>query len=131
MKTYCTVHVIAQNASGEFIVLQRAKHRSSPGKWNCITGYIEERESAEDAAVRELKEETNLEGTLVKTAEPYWKDSRDTRWIVIPSLIKISNIEELKIDENESQAYKWITPKDEIVKNSEALTISLKQLNID
>lgn len=131
MKTFCTVHTIAQNNEGKFLVLKRAKHRSSPGKWNCITGFVQERESAEEAALRELKEETNLEGDLIKTAAPYLKDSKETRWIVIPSLVKVKNEKDFKMDEEESQDYKWIDTSDDIVKNSEALSTSLNKLGLD
>jgi ADP-ribose pyrophosphatase YjhB (NUDIX family) len=129
MKTYCTVHVIATH-NNKFLVLQRAKDRSHPGSWNCITGFIEEREAAEDAAPRELKEERNLEGKLIRTAEPYWKDSPEKRWIVVPSLVEVDNVGDLDIDEIESQDYKWIEYDDEIVKDSEALKTSLKQLEL-
>ena len=88
MKTYVTVHAIAINKKGEALVLQRAKHRSSPDKWNCVTGYIQDRESAEEAALRELKEETNLVGKIIKTTEPFWVDSGKIRLVVITSLIK-------------------------------------------
>jgi len=71
MKTYSTVHVIAQNKKGEILLLQRASHRSDPGTWNCITGYIQERESAEDTALRELVEETHLTGRLSEQASHF------------------------------------------------------------
>src|SRR3989344_8846672 len=121
MKTYITVHAVAVNNTNEYLVLQRAVHRSDPGKWNCVTGYIKDREAAEEAALQELKEETNLEGKIIKTTEPFWVDSGEVRWVVISSLIKIANESKLKIDEGESQAYKWIKTGDPIVKNSVGL----------
>ena len=95
MKTYMTVHVIAMK-DGKFLLLQRAKHRTNPGTWNVVTGHVREKESAEDAALRELKEETNLEGKLVKTGEPFWVDQGDIRWIVVPSLINTDDISHLR-----------------------------------
>jgi 8-oxo-dGTP pyrophosphatase MutT (NUDIX family) len=112
------------------LILQRALHRSSPGKWNHVTGYIQERESAEEAALRELKEETNLEGEIVKTTEPFWVDSGDTRWVVISSLIEVSNEDEIKVDENESQAYEWIDLSDERVSKSNGMRESFKELGL-
>src|SRR3990172_9780606 len=108
MKTYITVHAVAVNNTNEYLVLQRANHRSNPGKWNCVTGYVKDREPAEEAALRELKEETNLSGEIIKTTEPFWVDNKRIRWVVISSLIRIKDTSEFKIDESESQSYKWI-----------------------
>lgn len=130
MKTYATVHVIAQNQSGEFLLLQRAKHRSSPGTWNCITGYIEERESAEDAALRELKEETNLEGKLIRTGEPHWSDHENSRYIIVPSLVEIGNGDQLRVDEGESQSHAWVTVDDERVQSKPSLMQSLRSVGL-
>ena len=50
MKTYCTVHAIAINKGGKYLITQRGKGNSI-GDWRPVSGFIEERESAEDAAV--------------------------------------------------------------------------------
>ncbi len=130
MKTFVTVHALAVNDSGEYLVLQRATHRRNPGAWNCVTGYLQDRESAEEAALRELVEETNLEGEIIKTTEPFWIEDGDVRWVIISSLIKVSDTSEMIIDSNESQNYKWIKLDDEIVEKSEGLKSSLRELGI-
>ena len=71
MKTFFGIHAVAINEKGEYLLLQRANHRKRPGEWNVVTGHVQDRESAEEAALRELKEETNLEGEILKTAEPF------------------------------------------------------------
>jgi len=125
-----TVHAVAVNKNGEYLVLQRAKHRSNAGSWNCVTGFIRDRESAQNAALRELKEETNLSGKIIKTTKPFCVDIDDVRWVVISSLIKADNISELKVDKNESQNYKWIRPSDKIVEESKGLKASFVELGI-
>jgi len=130
MRTLITVHAIVVNDNNEILVLQRAKHRSAPGTWNCVTGYVQDRESAEEAALRELKEETNLNGDIKKTTAPFWVDIGDTRWVVISSLINVTGISSLKIDEGETQSYKWIRTDDAIVSESEGLKESLTQLGL-
>lgn len=128
MKTFTTIHAVARNSEGKHLILQRAQHRTNPGKWNFITGYLKERESAEDAALRELKEETNLEGKIIKTTLPWWRDHQDERFIIVTSLIEISNESDLIIDPNESQAYQWVSPDEEIVKNSSVMSEDFRQL---
>lgn len=130
METFVTVHAVAANDVGEYLVLQRADHRSDPGLWNFATGFIQDRESAEKAALRELKEETNLEGEIIKTTEPFWVDTNDKRWVIVASLIKVSDTSQLKIDESESKAYKWIKPDDPIVSQSKGLEASFEGLGI-
>jgi len=130
MKTNFTVHAVAQNSAGKYLLLQRAVHRTNPGSWNCITGFVQERESAEEAALRELKEETNLTGQIVKTSLPFWREHDDTRWVVVSSLVKIENETELKIDPSESSDYKWVLPTDDLAKSSAAFQASLKNLGI-
>lgn len=130
MKTVATIHAIAQNDAGDILLLQRAQHRDRPAKWNCITGFIQERESAEDAAMRELKEETNLAGNLIKTSTPHWVEHDETRWIIVPSLISVSNIEKLQIDKTESQAHKWIRSDDPTIQPTSSLHTSLIKLGL-
>lgn len=130
MKTFFTVHAVVINRSGEYLILQRANHRTNPGSWNVITGHVQERESAEDAALRELKEETNLEGETIETTEPFWVDTEDKRWVVVSSLIKVKDVDSLKIDPNESSDYRWIKSNDPIVNVSRGINLSFKKLNI-
>jgi 8-oxo-dGTP diphosphatase len=128
MKTFATVHAVARNSEGKYLILQRAQHRTNPGKWNFITGYIKEKESAEDAALRELKEETNLEGEIIKTTLPWWRDHEDKRFIIVTSLIQVTNESSLIVDQNESQAYKWISQNEEIIKSSSIISENFERL---
>ena len=130
MKTYITIHSVVVNDVGEYLVLQRANHRSNPGSWNFITGYIQDRESAEEAALRELKEETNLEGEIVKTTNPFWIEEDNIRWVIIASLISMNDTSKLKIDEQESQSCRWIKVDDLLIKQFFPLRKTLGELGI-
>ena len=130
MKTYSTVHVVATDGNDNYLILQRAEGRTNPGIWNVVTGYIKERESAEEAALRELKEETNLEGEIIKTTEPAWNDIGDIRWIIVTSLIKVNNLDQLKIDPGESQNFRWIKSSDPIIETSVGMKLSFTTLGL-
>ena len=130
MKTYFTIHAVALNRKGEILVLQRANDRTKPGIWNCVTGFVNERESAEDAALRELKEETNLKGVIVKTSEPYWSIKDDIRWVISPSLIKVDDTSDLIIDKKESKSFKWLKPNSAFIIKLSSLRKSLKMLEM-
>ena len=53
----------------EFLVLRRSPSRG--GYWHSVAGALEEGESYEDAAARELLEETGLEATPVDAGRPF------------------------------------------------------------
>jgi 8-oxo-dGTP pyrophosphatase MutT (NUDIX family) len=129
MKTFCTVHAIAKRADGKYLITQRGKG-GSIGDWRPVSGFIEERESAEDAAQRELKEETNLSGKLVQTTKPFWIDAGNIRWVVIASLIKVNEYESIKIDKSEILDYRWVDPNDPVIEKSKVLRKTLQELGI-
>jgi 8-oxo-dGTP pyrophosphatase MutT (NUDIX family) len=70
----------------EFLSLRRALNRRLPGMWQPVTGKVERRESAFDAARRELHEETGLESSrwhCLETASLYF-DPRHDRFTALP-----------------------------------------------
>jgi hypothetical protein len=66
----------------------------------------------------------------MKTTEPFWTDSGDKRWIMVSSLIKVRNIDELRVDPGESQNYRWIKPDDPVVETSVGMNLSFTKLGI-
>ncbi len=70
-----TVDVIIE--VGDRIVLVRRRH--PPPGWAIPGGFIDEGETAEDAAVREAQEETGLAVTLTALLGVYSDPSRDPR----------------------------------------------------
>ncbi len=56
----------------KFLLLKRADERERfAGKWEFPSGFIEEGETEEDAALRELEEETGLKGEFVRKGESF------------------------------------------------------------
>ncbi|HKM20221.1 MAG TPA: NUDIX hydrolase [Candidatus Dojkabacteria bacterium] len=129
MQTLITVHALIQYED-KYLVLKRSAHRSNPGYWNCVTGHIKEYESGEETAIREVKEETNLEGTIVKTAEPFVHMAGERRWIIFAYLVHVEDISNLKIDSNESEEYRWITKEDQMIKEYKGMEDTFKLLGI-
>jgi len=129
IKTYCTIHAIAINKDGKYLVTKRAKGLGI-GIWRPVSGYIRERESAEDAAVRELKEETNLDGKVVHTSKPFWADKDDRRFIVVALILAVNDVEEIKLDKSEASDYKWIDKNDLLIEKSYVLKRTMHKLGI-
>ena len=57
-----TMRGIIKNSDGEILIVKRhPKSRTAPDTWELPGGKVDEGESFDDALVREIKEETNLD----------------------------------------------------------------------
>ena len=71
-----TVDVIIEMEEGGIVLIQR---KNPPYGWALPGGYVDYGESLEDAAIREAKEETSLDVTLVRQFHTYSDPKRDER----------------------------------------------------
>jgi 8-oxo-dGTP diphosphatase len=71
-----TVDTIIELDSGGIVLVKR---KSPPPGWGLPGGFIEYGESAEDAAIREAREETSLQVQLVELFHVYSDPKRDPR----------------------------------------------------
>ncbi len=62
------------NSQNEILIAKRHQHLHQGGKWEFPGGKIEDGESAEQALIRELKEEVDLE---TNASEPFMTQSFD------------------------------------------------------
>jgi 8-oxo-dGTP diphosphatase len=116
MATYVAViGVVKLNSIGDerneddyILLLKRnAQRRTSPNKWQTPSGFINEGESAEEAILREVKEETALDGTIKKSGSVFEVIDQWARWIIIPFLILVKS-DKVIIDTKEHSEFKWI-----------------------
>jgi 8-oxo-dGTP diphosphatase len=108
MPTYVTVIGIVKLYDDRILLLKRnAKRRTSPNKWQTPSGFMKEGESAEEAVLREVKEETSLEGTITKCGNAFEIIDEWARWIIIPFLISVKS-DKVKIDAMEHSEFRWI-----------------------
>ena len=110
-KTYATVVGVVKFGEKILILKRNPNRHSSPNKWQPVSGFIGEREAAEDAALREVKEETGLDGKITNSGKVFEVIDDWGRWIIATFLISV-NSEKVKIDKKEHSEYKWIKPKE-------------------
>ncbi len=112
MKTYATVVGIVKFDDKILLLKRNGDRTTSPNLWQGVSGALKEREAAEDAVLREVKEETGLDGRIIKAGEIIDVSDEFGRWIVIPFLVSVDS-DDVMIDENEHTEFRWVSP-DEI-----------------
>ena len=109
MQTYVAVTGVVKLSDDDRILLLKrtAKRRTSPNKWQTPSGFIKENESAEEAVIREVKEETALEGIIIRCGNSFEVIDEWARWVIIPFLISVES-DNVIIDTSEHSEFKWI-----------------------
>ncbi|MDH4227267.1 MAG: NUDIX hydrolase [Deltaproteobacteria bacterium] len=75
-----TVDIIIEGPDGAIVLIKR---KNAPPGWALPGGFVDYGESVETAAVREAKEETSLEVTLIRQLHTYSAPERDPRFHTI------------------------------------------------
>jgi 8-oxo-dGTP diphosphatase len=109
MATYVAViGVVVKSCDDRILLLKRnAQRRTSPNKWQTPSGFLNEGESAEEAILREVKEETSLDGIIKKSGSAFEVVDEWARWIIVPFLISVKS-ESVVIDTKEHSEFRWV-----------------------
>lgn len=111
-KENCAGAVIYRKINGKYKYLLV---KVTNGNWGFSKGHIEPNESLKETAIREVKEETNLDIDIVdenKFFEEinyliYYENKKSIKNIVY-FLGKVNNVNNIRIDEYEIDEYKWL-----------------------
>lgn len=107
METFATVIGVVKYGEKILLLKRTLDRRSSPNKWQTPSGFMGEGEAAEDAVLREVKEETGLDGKIMKSGKVFEVTDNWGRWIIIPFLVSVDS-DEVKIDSKEHSKYNWV-----------------------
>jgi 8-oxo-dGTP diphosphatase len=108
MATYVAVIGVVKLDDDSILLLKRnAQRTTSPNKWQAPSGFMNEGESAEEAVLREVKEETSLDGTIKKSGSAFEVVDEWARWIIVPFLISVKS-DKVVIDTNEHSEFRWV-----------------------
>ena len=131
MKTYFVVTGVIKHKGKVLILKKGYDDYNYPGRWSFCSGFVREFEAAEDAVIREIKEETGLNAKILKKGSLLEvKDNKHKKaWIVVAFLCR-SEPGKVKLD-HENVAYRWISYKDiEKYKTVPGLEKDLKVLEL-
>jgi len=96
------------NLNDNYLIGKRAlKKKFSPGKWEFISGFVDLNEKPEETIIRELKEETGMNGRVVKSGRSYFILDEEGKWEVFPFLIEVDN-GNFKINGKDHEELKWV-----------------------
>jgi ADP-ribose pyrophosphatase YjhB (NUDIX family) len=112
MKTYFVVTAVVKNKNKILILKKSPNDRNYPLKWSFVSGFVKEFESAEHSCLREIKEETGLQATVVKRGRIIEVlDKRNKkRWVVAVYMCTVKSTKVKLCHENVD--FKWVTPND-------------------
>ena len=129
------VAVIAKAPEGNRILLIRRGGHPFLGKWAMPGGFVEKGERVEEAAARELMEETGITDVPVKLAGVFSKPGRDPRgWVVTVLYAAQVDFGQVRAEAGDDAAdAKWFTilPGDELCLKSGDLVITAADLAFD
>ena len=98
------------NGEIEFLLLKRSPDQYYPNLWQMVSGKIKENETAYNAALREIKEETDLTPEkfwVAPTVNSFYSPDKDYICLLPVFAVKVNYNCEIKIS-NEHTEYKWV-----------------------
>jgi len=102
---------------GKILLLKRSdKVGTHKGKWNTVTGYIDEPKPLIKKIMEEISEELGINEDNISSynlGEPFeFKDHGEKKtWIVHPARVELKTEPDIKLDWEHTE-YKWIKPEE-------------------
>jgi dATP pyrophosphohydrolase len=104
----CYIYSIKKKKIKYLLLKRSLDNKVHPGIWQIVTGRIENKEKALNAALRELKEETGLEPIkffIIPKVTNFYSIKSDTMNI-IPLFLALTEYKEINLSKEHSK-YKW------------------------
>ena len=105
---HIVVQIMTVNRKGEVLLTQRVPEKTSGGKWECSGGCAVTGETSQQAAVRELREETGLAVTP-EDISLEWTLTTDSMLRDFYIVTKDARLESLRLQATEVCAAKWVS----------------------
>lgn len=98
----------------QFLILKRSADVRYAGQWRMVGGKVEENETATDAAIRELQEETGLSPELfwtIPSINQFYDQQSDTIHQIPAFGAQVNGCEQPNLN-HEHNAWQWVSEDD-------------------
>lgn len=106
------VYGLIFNSFSQILIVKRSPNDSHPGVWEMPGGALEINEQPQQGALREIKEETNLNVNIfytISTTSSFSEKQPEVQVVRISFLCSVANPASLKLN-HEHTEYKWVNP---------------------
>ncbi len=103
-----------RNVEIEFLLLKRSPEQYYPNIWQMVSGKIKENETAYNAALREIKEETSLTPEkfwVAPTVNSFYAPDKDYICLLPVFAARVKDECEIKLSKEHTE-YKWVKPEE-------------------
>jgi dATP pyrophosphohydrolase len=110
----CSYVIKIENGTSHYLLLRRSGKYLN-GNWQMVSGGIDAGETAWQAALREIREETNLIPDRFYSAdavESFYEVARDAILIAPVFVAFIETPQEIKLSPHEHDAFQWLSFKE-------------------
>jgi len=103
------VYVLRPGREWEFLLLRRSSGTRCPRSWEVVHGRIEPSETPEDAALREVREETGLEVERLYsvTVQPFYLHRESTVYLAVAFAAFVADLAPVVLG-TEHDAFDWL-----------------------
>lgn len=107
---------VIQDEAGRVLLLQRGPTAPTfPEHWGVVTGYVDAGETPAQAALREIAEELNVAGRVLRAGEPFLVDIGRAIVRVWPLLCALDDPAAIRLAD-ENQQFAWASVPDALAR---------------
>lgn len=99
-------------SKGKILLLRHIGDSEQNEKWGPPAGHAEVGENPEETAIRETKEETNLDVKLKGIVQVSYLTDNNKEYVYVFYLAEATNIKNLKVQKNEVSDYTWASSEE-------------------
>ena len=107
METYVITIAVIRNKNKYLIAKRAATKKFAPNQWEFISGFMDNLESPEETIIREVKEELNTKGSIIRKSDSFDITDGEGKWTVIPFLIELDT-QDIQVNKEDHSEMKWI-----------------------